>query len=496
MKLNFVCNRPELPMKLLKTLSAIIFLFATVGFAADTRYKDRLFEVEKDSVVIDSVPHLVAGTNQGTLTSLLLLAQKYGAYNDYIMYFYKRDTLEDKALLADVYRPVDDNITNRPLVLVLHGGAFVAGERNDLSQKTVAYCDSLAARGFVTASLGYRKGVVMQEQKDPSDSTKKLMTVDSSSFARTVYRGAQDVRAAVRFFRENADEFGIDTNKIFIMGNSAGAILGLENIFALEEDDYPDYIDVDTLAALGNIDDYGPLGYGSTANGLVSLWGAIHNPKLLENNRVPVFLAHGDGDETVYYGAGRPLEQATSSIREKDTRGILENINFEIHTPTLYGSQIIDSVLTANNIHHEMFFLPGAGHEFYDDTLFVENEDGSKTVAAVYEELLRPSIFDFLFTLATDSYELDLKKALASVKKNNVLARKNNAPSYLMDVGNAGFTLTQGENVGYAVYNLQGRKVLGGRASSGTHVDLSTLGKGVYTLLVRGARGKRFGISR
>ena len=55
----------------------------------------------------------------------------------------------------------------------------------------------------------------------------KALTIDSLDFSRTVYRGIQDVRAAVRYFRANADELGIDPNRIYLIGNSAGAILSL-----------------------------------------------------------------------------------------------------------------------------------------------------------------------------------------------------------------------------------------------------------------------------
>lgn len=71
------------------------------------------------------------------------------------------------------------------------------------------YCIGLARRGFVAATIDYRKGW------DSSIPTEQV---------KAGYRVQQDANAALRFAVENADLVNIDTNWMFIGGQSAGSI--------------------------------------------------------------------------------------------------------------------------------------------------------------------------------------------------------------------------------------------------------------------------------
>ena len=86
------------------------------------------------------------------------LIEEVGQY----VYFYTNENdVELKPLLMDLYTPKGDTEKKRAAVIVSHGGAFVAGAKDDTDQQTVTYCDSLAARGFVAASIEYRMGVTL-----------------------------------------------------------------------------------------------------------------------------------------------------------------------------------------------------------------------------------------------------------------------------------------------------------------------------------------------
>ena len=183
----------------MKKLALFIALAITFSGAAE-RYKDRMFDVsvQRNVVYASKVKHLK------TLTSISTAAIAYASLNGGTSVFlYENETdLTDVELHMDIYQPKDDTEKKRPVVLVMHGGAFAAGSKNDYDQHSVTYCDSLAARGFVTAAVEYRLGITAVIKN-------KALTVDSLDFSRTVYRGIQDVRAAVRYIRANADELGI-----------------------------------------------------------------------------------------------------------------------------------------------------------------------------------------------------------------------------------------------------------------------------------------------
>lgn len=458
-------------------LLASASLLSTSALAAD-RYKDRMFKVEKtkDVSFASGVPHL---SDYQAITSALLqyntVLSLAGKDPSTVAYFYNNEsTTTDKNLLMDLYVPKDDKEKKRAAVIVSHGGAMVAGSKDDFSQNTVNYCDSLAARGFVTASIEYRLGVTLTGKECPIGTKKCQLAIDSADFGRAVYRGVQDIRAAVRYFRANADKYGIDPDRIYLIGNSAGAILSLENVYVNTEDDFPSYISKKNAPDLGPLDLYGELGYSSRANGVASLWGAVHNLDMIGNNNTPALLIHGTSDVTVYFKTGRPLS---------DVAGVLENLipseagaqiasyALDLHAPTLYGSYVIDSLLTKKKIDHETYFVEGVGHEFYDQ---------EKYTAPVQKK-----VFDFL-------YKLTQNEPVVSVKPL-MLAR---ASAVQMGEGNRNFTLSRGNDQKFFVADLRGRIVMSGRASAGESVDLSVLNNGVYLLRVQGEQAIQFGLRK
>ena len=441
---------------------ALILLMLSVTFAMATeRYKDRLFPVtvKKDVAYAKNVPHL---SSYHKITEGLLI-YKLISDDATVAYFYTDEkTTTNKDLLLDLYTPKGDTEKNRPAVIVAHGGAMVAGARNDYAQHTVNYCDSLAARGFVTASVEYRLGVSLTEKN-------YQLHIDSVDFARAVYRGVQDIRAAVRYMRANASSLGIDPNRIYLVGNSAGAILSLENVYASMYRDFPEYIHNST-PKLGGLDDYGEEASYSTANGVAALWGAVHDPSLIGSSPVPVLLIHGNADETVYFKAGRPLSDVAATLENiipSTMAATAASYTLDLHAPTLYGSYVIDSVLTKKGISHETYFVDGVGHEFYDED--------------AYTAKVQEKVFNFLYSMTQTT--TGIKPVVAS------------RPSLVrMGEKNMNFTISGTKALRYRVVDLRGRAVFSGNVSPEEVVDLSSLEKGVYVLQVSGEKPLRFSI--
>lgn len=107
----------------------------------------------------------------------------------------------------DVYTPEGDTQEARPLVVIAHGGFFLAGSNDGV--EVVSLCEDLAQMGYVVASMSYRLGV-------------NLLGDLSTEFIKAVWRGVHDSRAAVRFFRHSVDygnPWAIDTNRIYLGGS-------------------------------------------------------------------------------------------------------------------------------------------------------------------------------------------------------------------------------------------------------------------------------------
>ena len=222
------------------------------------------------------------------------------------------------------------------------------------------------------------------------------------------------------------------------------------------------------------MDTYGEQGFDSHANGAVALWGAVHNPNIIGDNKTPVFLVHGIDDETVLFKTGRPLANASKMIANMlpNSMAMLASLlKLDIGTPTLYGSFVIDSLLTAKKIDHESYFVERAYHEFYDEP--------------EYEEPVRTKVFDFLYRLASANSPESIGK--------RVIARES---IIQMQYGNKSFTVSRGSNLNYSVVDLQGRTAMSGNVSAGQSVNLSSLKNGVYVLRVQGENAIRFGLSK
>lgn len=86
-----------------------------------------------------------------------------------------------------------------PLIINIHGGAWFFGDKRNVHTKSGI---QLAFKGYAVATINYR---LSGDAKWPSQ----------------IY----DCKAAVRFLRANADKYNIKTDKIGVIGNSAGGHL-------------------------------------------------------------------------------------------------------------------------------------------------------------------------------------------------------------------------------------------------------------------------------
>ncbi|MBR2812287.1 MAG: alpha/beta hydrolase, partial [Solobacterium sp.] len=120
------------------------------------------------------------------------------------------DTKDPVYNLLDVYRPKTGK-GKLPVILSIHGGAWVYGDK-DVYQW---YCMSLAERGFAVVNYSYR---LAPEHKYPS------------SFEDTV--------KVCEWMIANADEYGLDMDNVFGVGDSAGAHMLSLFAAALTNPDY------------------------------------------------------------------------------------------------------------------------------------------------------------------------------------------------------------------------------------------------------------------
>jgi acetyl esterase/lipase len=198
------------------------------------------------------------------------------------------DTIDLK-LNVHYPKPSLDPFTKHPFVMMVFGGAFRAGKRQDVDR----ICEEFARRGFVSASMDYRIGW---------DTT----CVDSTSYLKAVYRAMQDLHAAMRFVSANATAMRVDTAWLFAGGESAGSgtVLGLVYTSQQEIDAIYPQLSVQ-LKKLNKADNN--LTNNFTLKGVFNNWGSVEDVFYDAADALPMVSFHGDADGVVDIDSAQEL---------------------------------------------------------------------------------------------------------------------------------------------------------------------------------------------
>jgi len=281
--------------KVLLTFS-LLALIAAGSFAQSVRYLDEIFtdaQIQVDTGVT------------------------YGQNYEFFTGFQQLQPLK-----MDVYRPIGDTATHRPIVLLSHNGSFLPealthaliglcfSGRKDSS--TVEMCKRFAKRGYVAVSFDYRLGW----SATSSDQITRTKTI-----IQAVYRAMQDAKTLVRYlkndFATNANSYGIDTGKIVIGGTNSGAYVALAagNLNNPTELNSIKFVDVNgpfiKQDTIGDFDGFGGFqnhdnypGISSRFQCVLSLGGAVGDTSWIEPGEVPVLAFHGVNESSTKYNTG------------------------------------------------------------------------------------------------------------------------------------------------------------------------------------------------
>ena len=337
-------------------------------------------------------------------------------------------------LYLDFYEPEGDTLSARPLVITVFGGAFVAGSRDYADM--VAYCTRLAQHGYAAASIDYR--------------LISIWNLTSTALIRDAYMAAQDVSSAIRFFKYHCDEYKIDPEQLFLLGNSAGSIAILCELF-MDEDERPaetfEEPDLGPMHSSG-FEEYA--GVSPAVAGAIPQWGGVMDLDVIsEEEYVPLCLIHGTEDTNVPYDSGYCYN------------GMLPGV-----MPYMYGSHPIAGRLDEIGItDYEFHPFEGEGHAFYFVPLLY----------TLIEEK-----FDACFSITRDFLynHLVFPTSLPEMAETMFQVYPNPATDLLtISVGDA----TQCEPLSVVVIDVMGQVVLAETVSATEmSLDVSLLKSGIY----------------
>lgn len=184
-----------------------------------------------------------------------------------------------EAQKLDLYYPIDKNI-NYPLVVHIHGGAFVKGDKRDHQLNPFL---RLLDDGFAVASINYRLS-------------------GEAIFPAAV----QDVKTAIRYLKVHSKELNIDSSRIAVVGGSAGgnlcAMVGTSAHVIEFEKDCPYFGIVDSKVK-AVVDWFGP-----------TLFSEMDS-QLRNNNLGPCDHSLDDSPESRYMGI--PIHQISNDYLRK-----------------------------------------------------------------------------------------------------------------------------------------------------------------------------------
>jgi len=221
-----------------------------------------------------------------------------------------RYNTSDRPLLLDIYYPQKTTGKRLPCVIWIHGGALIdttIQKDYDLVRWGIA---RTVSKGYISASIDYR---LITESPLPT--------------------AIQDCETAIRFLKSHAEKYRIDTNRIAVIGESAGGYLAGFCSFACNTNDFStqEWDQVSNRIACG-----------------VLWYPAInHTPysmlDYISPDGIPVISIHGDQDGLV------PIDQSYQIEKKcKEKR-----IDFQLHTIKDAQHGFFDEYWTFNRMNRK-----------------------------------------------------------------------------------------------------------------------------------------------
>lgn len=315
------------------------FLTLTFGVATAQRYSTEIFsqvQVTSDVEYGVNVDFLTSDlSDQAQLVVDITDIQTNLAQGNPIpaKYFDPADATTNvkvTSLKMDVYQPMGDTQTDRPLMIYVHTGNFLPPPLNGspLGLKTdssaIVMCEKWAKRGFVAISVDYRLGW------NPIASGPTGPIVRRATLLNAVYRALHDVRHLVRSLKAEAaasNPYEIDTNKIIIFGEGSGGYVGLAHATLDKQSEteiskfiFPGTLDSSYVqpSLVGDVNGFGGLLNLYTDNGsshdvamVVNSGGALADTSWLEAGDAPMVSIQCIRDPFAPFGEGTVVVPTT-----------------------------------------------------------------------------------------------------------------------------------------------------------------------------------------
>jgi len=293
-----------------------------------------------------------------------------------------------KHLKVDIYAGPSE-VNKRPLILLVHGNTLhFDGHQDD---EVDFLSNAFARKGYVVASMTYR-----------------LAKPNADFFSESLYLSGQDVRAALSYFRNNAEKYGINPDRIILSGIGDGALATLNAIYYKPYGEEYRRLE-DKFGCMDCLDaERHPYFPPFIILGIAA--GMTDTSMLKRGKRIPMILFHGAWDKVVNRRYAQPYATQVQQIEAtvdryneslfaqvmRDWLGIEHRLAFNV--PPIYGSIHIKERLDALGTKNEYHEISKKGHRL------ILSRDGHRMNSAT--EIVSKSA-NFIWSSLRDSAKIN-----------------------------------------------------------------------------------------
>jgi acetyl esterase/lipase len=246
-----------------------------------------------------------------------------------------------RPLRLDLYKPKATATNGRPLVVYIHGGGWQSGHTRHAGAfaNWPGVLASLAARGFVVASIEYRL-----------------------SSEATFPAAVQDVKKSVRWLRAKAKDFDIDPTRALLWGGSAGGQLAALAATTCGNS---------SLAPVLSAEEAGLQAQSDCVQGLVAWYGVFDLSTIWSSSEPAANRNQPAGNPAVKYLGCVPtscaekaaLASPVMQVDPRDPPTLLIHGELDKVVPVAQ-SRAFESVLRSKGVPVELRVIPGVDHSF------------------------------------------------------------------------------------------------------------------------------------
>lgn len=226
---------------------------------------------------------------------------------------------DDPRQVMDVYLPAGRSAESTPLLIYIHGGAWIDGDKSEFLQVKSLAENSLSNFAFV--SINYR-------------------LYDFISGSNQFPTQENDIASAINFIENNLTEWNV-SNNLILSGASAGAHLALLQAYKAPVNKFEAVIAFFPPTDLNALFGFSVF----TAQGLSAILGGSpdQNPNLYISSSPSNFVTRTSPPTILFHG-------------ELDT------------VVPIIQSELLANLLAESEVRHELFRVPNQGHGFSPET--------------------------------------------------------------------------------------------------------------------------------